>query len=154
LTEAEFEGRVQAGEFLEHATVHGKRYGTLRSEVAERLSSGRDVLLNIDVQGASAVRLRAADDPILGRALVTVFMTPQGPGALEERLRGRGTEDDAELAHRLKAAQGEVDRWVEFDYLLGSQSREEDVRRLQLVMEAERMRTLRCRVPWRGSNES
>ncbi len=75
LSREEFGRRVEAGEFLEHAEVHGNRYGTLKSEVLERLAGGRDVLLNIDVQGAASVRRVAGGDPVLRRALVTVFLT-------------------------------------------------------------------------------
>jgi guanylate kinase len=150
LKEADFERRVSAGEFLEHAEVHGQRYGTLRREVTDRLTQRRDVLLSIDVQGAASVRLRAAEDPALGRALVTVFLTPSGPGVLEQRLRGRGTEDEASVARRMAAARGEVDRWAEFDYLLVSATMEEDVRRLRVILEAERMRTFRSGAPWRA----
>jgi len=148
LDEPEFERRVQAEAFLEHAPVHGGRYGTLKREVTDLLAAGRDVLLNIDVQGAGTVRLRAAEDQVLGRALMTVFLAPPSADALDERLRGRGTEDEASLARRLSAARGEVDRWIEFDYLLVSGNMDEDVRRLRLVMEAERMRTFRCEPPW------
>jgi len=150
LDEAEFARRVRAEEFLEYAAVHGASYGTLKQDVTDLLAAGHDVLLNIDVQGAGTVRLRAAEDPVLGRALMTVFLAPSGPGALEERLRGRGTEDEASLTRRLSAARGEIDRWMEFDYLLVSGDRDEDVRRLRLVMEAERMRTIRCGPPWRA----
>lgn len=150
LSPAEFDSRASSGEFLEHAVVHGGRYGTLQREVTDRLAAGQDVLLNIDVQGAATIRLRAAENPLLGRALVTVFLTPPSPEALADRLRGRQTEDETALALRLRAARGEVDRWAEFDYLLVSTTMDEDVRRLRMVMEVERMRTLRCWAPWRG----
>src|SRR5215470_808152 len=73
---ASFLKRVQAGHFLEHATVHGNSYGTLKSEVLGKLRHGKDVLLNVDVQGASTVRERAQQDAELKRALVSVFLTP------------------------------------------------------------------------------
>jgi guanylate kinase len=149
LADAEFERRLVAGEFLEHASVHGRRYGTLKHEVTDQLTAGRDVLLNIDVQGAATVRLHASEDDALGRALVTVFFTPQGGDALEQRLRGRRTEDEASLACRLNTARCEVARWSEFDYLVVSGTMDEDVHQLRLIMEAERMRTFRCGPPWR-----
>src|SRR4051812_8409622 len=68
--------RVQAGNFLEHATVFGNSYGTLKSEVLSKLRQGKDVLLNVDVQGAASIRKRAEEDPELERSLVTVFLTP------------------------------------------------------------------------------
>src|SRR6266851_2560970 len=90
LDAATFLKRVQAGNFLEHATVHGNSYGTLKSEVLGKLRQGRDVLLNVDVQGASAIRERSAEDGELKRALVSVFLTPPSVSILEARLRKRG----------------------------------------------------------------
>src|SRR5579883_3462447 len=76
LDAAAFLKRVQAGNFLEHATVFGNSYGTLKSEVLTKLRQGRDVLLNVDVQGAATIRDRAEEDPELKEALVQVFLTP------------------------------------------------------------------------------
>ena len=88
---AEFQGRVQAGEFIEHATVFGRSYGILRSELLDKLRRGRDVLLNIDVQGAATIRDRTQAEPELKQALVTVFLTPPSIRVLEERLeKARG----------------------------------------------------------------
>src|SRR6185295_7995491 len=83
--------RVQAGNFLEHATVYGHSYGIQKSEVLNKLRQGADVLLNVDVQGAATVRQRAEEDPELKRALVSVFLTPPSAAILEKRLRRRGT---------------------------------------------------------------
>src|SRR5262245_41928905 len=83
--------RVQAGNFLEHATVFGNSYGVLKSEVLGKLRLGKDVLLNVDVQGAATIRAHALEDPELKRALVTVFLTPATISILETRLRKRGT---------------------------------------------------------------
>ena len=74
LDAADFLRRVQAGNFLEHATVHGNSYGTLKSEVLNKLRHGKDVLLNIDVQGAAAIRSKADGDDDIRKALVTVFL--------------------------------------------------------------------------------
>ena len=93
--------RVQAGNFLEHATVYGQSYGTLKSEVLGKLRAGKDVLLNIDVQGAAAVRKCAEEDPELKRALVTVFLTPATLTILEARLQKRGTDTPADIKKRL-----------------------------------------------------
>ncbi len=83
---AEFQKHVQAGDFIEHATVFGRSYGTLRSELLDKLRAGRDVLLNVDVQGAATIRERAQAEPELKRALVTVFLTPPSVAMLAERL--------------------------------------------------------------------
>jgi guanylate kinase len=148
LSEAEFERRVGTGEFLEHATVYGRRYGTLRAEVMEKLAEGRDVLLNVDVQGARSIQAAAAMDAILRRALVTIFLTPSSLAVLEERLRRRGTEDGEVLRRRLAAARQEISEWRAFDYLLISESIGNDLRRLETILEAERMRQGRSRPPW------
>src|SRR5580765_7314930 len=84
--------RVQAGNFLEHATVYGNSYGTLKSEVLGKLRAGKDVLLNVDVQGAATIRTQAVEDGELKRALVTVFLTPPSMVVLEQRLKKRGVD--------------------------------------------------------------
>ena len=149
LTGEEFEARVAAGLFLEHAQVHGHRYGTLRSEVLDRMRAGRDVLLNIDVQGAAQVRAKARSDPELRRALVTIFLTPPSMGILEKRLRGRRTEAEEAVRARLAIARQEVAEWARFDYLLLSGTVDEDLRRMQAILEAERMRSGRV-TGWNG----
>src|SRR5580765_3518823 len=89
LDPATFLRRVEAGHFLEHATVFGNSYGTLKSEVLEKLRQGKDVLLNVDVQGAATIRQRAEEDAELKRALVCVFLTPSSLAMLEARLKKR-----------------------------------------------------------------
>src|SRR5947199_376409 len=76
LDAASFLKRLQAGNFLEHATVYGNSYGTLKSEVLSKLRQGKDVLLNVDVQGAASIRERAQEEVELKRSLLTVFLTP------------------------------------------------------------------------------
>src|SRR3954471_24767690 len=100
--------RVQAGNFLEHATVYGNSYGTLKSEVLGKLRQGRDVLLSVDVQGAATIRERAEEDPELKRALVSVFLTPPSVTMLEERLKKRGTDSPPAIAKRLGVARQEL----------------------------------------------
>jgi guanylate kinase len=139
--------QVQAGNFLEHATVHGHSYGTLKSEVLGKLRLGRDVLLNVDVQGAASVRRRAETDPELERALVSVFLTPPSMSVLETRLRRRGTDTDDAIQKRLSAARQEIARWKDFDYLLISRSVSEDLNGMQVIVEAEKMKTQRSQPP-------
>lgn len=139
--------RVQAGNFLEHATVYGHSYGTLKSEVLGKLRLGKDVLLNVDVQGAAAIRERAAEDSELKRALVTVFLTPPSAATLEKRLRRRGTDSAAAIQKRLSVARQEVAQWKNFEYLLISTSVEEDLRRMMAIVDAEKMRSGRMPPP-------
>jgi guanylate kinase len=147
LDPASFLKRVQAGHFLEHATVHGNSYGTLKSEVLGKLRQGRDVLLNVDVQGASAIRERTAEDGELKRALVAVFLTPPSVGILEARLRKRATDAEAVIQKRLSVARQEIAQWKHFDYLLISGTISEDLRRMLAIVEAEKMRTGRSAGP-------
>ena len=139
--------RVQAGNFLEHATVYGHSYGILKSEVLGKLRLGQDVLLNVDVQGAATVRERAEEDPELRRSLVSVFLTPASLTVLEQRLRKRGTETAAVIQKRLGVARQEIAQWKNFDYLILSRSVAEDLRRMQAIVEAEKMLTARAPAP-------
>lgn len=139
--------RVQAGNFLEHATVYGHSYGTLKSEVLGRLRQGQDVLLNVDVQGAGTIRERARADQELGRVLISVFLTPPAMGILEERLRKRGTDSAATIQKRLAVARQELAQWKHFDYLLLSGSVDEDLHHMLAIVEAEKMRSGRAQPP-------
>lgn len=150
LEEASFVKRVQSGELLEHATVHGNHYGTLRSEVFDRLRKSQDVLLSIDVQGAQTVRAKAQSDPALRQALVTVFITPPSIAVLSERLRKRGTDSSEAIEKRLGVARREIAEWVNYDYLIISSTIAEDVRRMQAILTAEKIRQSRVRPPIDG----
>ena len=139
--------RVQAGNFLEHATVYGNSYGILKAEVLGKLRQGKDVLLNVDVQGAATIREKAQEDPELKRALVSVFLTPPSMDILEERLRRRGTDSPAVIQKRLGVARQEIAQWKHFDYLLLSASIKEDLRRMLAIVEAEKLRSARAQPP-------
>ncbi len=143
LDRSEFDRRVAAGEFLEHAEVYGNRYGTLRSTVVGRLTAGVDMALSVDVQGAESIR--AATDPVIRRALVSVFIMPPSREELERRLRGRGEDSEEVLARRLALAREEMGRWRSFRYLLVSGTMDEDLAAMLRVVGAERMRVARMR---------
>ena len=147
LDPADFQRRVQAGEFIEHATVFGRSYGLLRSELLDKLRRGKDVLLNVDVQGAATIRDRALADPELNRALVTVFLTPPSIVVLEERLKKRASDAPEEIQKRLGIARKEIAQWNNFDYLLISSTIPEDLRRMLAIVEAEKMRSTRAKAP-------
>jgi guanylate kinase len=147
LDAASFLKRVQAGNFLEHATVYGQSYGTLKSEVLGKLRQGKDVLLSVDVQGAAAIRARAEEDSELKRALVSVFLTPPSLTVLEARLKKRGTDSSTNIQKRLSVARQEIAQWKNFDYLLISASIDDDLRRMQAIIEAEKMRSARAVAP-------
>lgn len=135
--------RVQAGNFLEHATVYGHSYGTLKSEILGKLRAGRHVLLSVDVQGAATIRKHAEEDPELKRALVTVFLTPDSINTLERRLLKRGKDTPAAIQKRLAVARQEIAQWKNFEYLIISSSIADDLRQMVAIYEAEKMRSAR-----------
>jgi guanylate kinase len=111
LSREEFERRLAAGAFLEHAVVHGNRYGTPREAVESRLREGRCPLLDIDVQGAAQVRAT-------GLPAVFLFIAPRSPEVLRERLQRRDTEDAASMARRLAAAEREMQAARDYDLVV------------------------------------
>lgn len=139
LGENEFRAKVDGGEFLENAVVHGNHYGVLKSELRAKLAEGSDVLLNIDVQGAATIRKAAAGDPVLSEALLTVFLCPASLAELEQRLRGRGTDSDEIIAKRLAIARDEMDQAEKFDHTLISQTRESDLEQMLGIIERARL---------------
>ena len=143
LDAASFLRRVQAGHFLEHATVYGNSYGTPKAEVLGKLRQGKNVLLNVDVQGAATILQRAEESPELGDALISVFLTPPSMAVLEQRLRNRGSDSPAVIQKRLSQARQEIAQWKRFDYLILSATISEDLRRMLAIVEAERLRSAR-----------
>jgi guanylate kinase len=136
LEEADFLARVAAGEFLEHAEVHGRHYGTLKQTVIDQLVHGVDVLIDIDTQGAA--NIRACDDPFIQAALADVFIMPPSLEELRRRLKRRGTETDEQIETRITNAATEMKSWRDYRYTLISGSMEEDIEKFRAVMRAER----------------
>jgi guanylate kinase len=139
--------RVQAGNFLEHATVYGNSYGTLKSEVLGKLRQGKDVLLSVDVQGAATIRARAEEDPELKRSLLTIFLAPPSMEVLAQRLDGRGKDSKSDIKKRLAVARQEIAQWRNFDYLMVSSTIPNDLKRMQAIITAEKMRHGRAQPP-------
>ena len=138
LTPGTFAAKVQNGEFLEHATVHGNSYGTLKADIIELLQAGKNVVMDIDVQGAASIR--ACDDAIIRRAYADVYI--HVPSAeLEARLRGRQTDAEEVIALRLHNAAMEDARMGEYQYVLVSGDREHDYARFTTLLSALGMRT-------------
>ena len=135
--EETFQKMVDQGAFLEWARVHDHFYGTAQEQVEEVLKSGRDVLLDIDVQGALQVREKLGQDAVL------VFILPPSLEELERRLRARGTEDERTLKRRLSVAREEIAKATEFDYLVLNDDLEEAFDHFYAVLKAERQRTFR-----------
>lgn len=143
LTRSEFEAEIQDGNLLEWAEVHGNYYGTRRSEVANRLSRGIDVLVDVDVQGARSIR--ACADAFIVESLTDVFLAPPSMEDLERRLRKRGTETEEQVSTRLRNASIEMGCWSEYQYIVISGSPEADQSNFRAIMVAERMRVRRLR---------
>ena len=127
-----FEAMLERGEFLECAEVHGNRYGTSQKWIDEALKAGKDVLLEIDWQGAEQVR-RLHPDAIM------VFILPPSMAELERRLRARAQDSDAVIRHRLENAVEEISHAVEFDYVIINNVFEEARRDLAAVVRAARL---------------
>jgi guanylate kinase len=136
LRESDFLARVQAGEFLEYAEVHGHYYGTLRNPVLNNLKNGVDVLIDIDTQGAAAIR--NCDDEFIRQALADVFIMPPNLEELQRRLIKRGTETPKQVELRLMNAAREMELWRDYRYTIISQSVEEDLEKFRHIMGAER----------------
>jgi guanylate kinase len=136
LTRDEFQRRVEAGDFVEHAQVHGEMYGTLRSQIEQVLDSGRNVLLDVDVQGGQAVRGVYPD-------AVLIFVLPPSIEDLEERLRARGTDREDRIKVRLENAQREIALMREYDYAVVNDDLETATRKVLAIVEAERCRASR-----------
>ena len=129
----EFDRMIAAGELVEWATVHDRRYGTPKQTVKESLRAGNVVVLDIDVQGARQIRERFED-------AVLVFILPPSAGELERRLTGRGTERRDSMEVRLRNARGELATAPGFDYVVVNDDFERAVATLESIVAAERHR--------------
>jgi len=130
LTDTEFDRKVAAGAFVEHASYSGRRYGTLRSELERRTGAGVPVVLEIEVQGARQVRQTLP-------SAVQVFIVPPSEAALRERLVGRGTDDPQEIERRLHVADRELAAQDEFDHKVVNDRQEDAVDELERLVLAE-----------------
>ncbi len=138
--DAEFDRLVAEGAFLEHATVHGNRYGTLRSQVEEYLAAGENVLLDIDTQGARQVLSSGVD-------AVSVFVMPPSYAELRRRLEGRGTETAEVIDRRMANARGEVAEAGRYEYILINYTPpERTFECLRQIVEAEKLSASRYTV--------
>ncbi len=126
----EFDRRAREGEFLEHATYSGNRYGTLRAEVELRLAEGRSVVLEIEVQGARQVRAAMPDS-------VQVFIAPPDPAALRRRLEGRGTDSGEAIDERLRTAELELAAQPEFEHVVINEEIEAAAAKLEEIVREE-----------------
>jgi guanylate kinase len=138
LSQADFASQVAAGVFLEHAEVHGKLYGMRAADVIAHLESGKDALVNLDVQGAATIRSKANADKQLADSLLTIFVRVTDPIELHRRLSGRGTDDADEIERRMVVATEELLHASEYDYIIDSADRQADFDRLNTIYLAAR----------------
>jgi guanylate kinase len=134
----EFEAKVAAGAFLEWAWVHGdrhsdRRYGTLSASVLGPLLLGKNLVMSVDVQGVDSLRRIAAKNPFLTRAMTTVFINVDHERLLA-RMRERGKDNEAEIARRMETAEAELREARKFDFVIESQTRDEDFAELRSIL--------------------
>ncbi len=134
---AEFLKRIEAGEFLEHADVFGNFYGTHRSALEKAKEQGKDLVLDIDVQGAAHIKGERIPDA------VTIFILAPSREILERRLRDRSQDSDETIRRRLENAVREIGDYSKYDYVLVNQDLEEAVESLKAIVRAERVRRIR-----------
>lgn len=141
LTGTEFERRLAAGDFIEHADVHGNRYGTLRQTVTDALAAGKDVLMDIDVQGAASIRRAARQgDDRLRHAYVDIFVAPPSLAVLRERLTKRSEDAPEVIDRRMKNAVEELARWRDYQYLVINDALDRAYGQLRAIVAAEHCR--------------
>ena len=141
LAEDEFEAKVQQGEFIEYAGVFAHRYGTLKSEVLNRLRRGADVILDIDVQGARLIRQAALADEEIAHAAQFIMIVPPDIATLEARLSGRNSETPESLKLRLAGAKSELANFRLYDYLVVNDDLDTAAEELISLLKCMRMRT-------------
>lgn len=136
---AGFDGMVADDAFLEWAEVFGNCYGTPRARIDEGLVEGRDVLFDVDWQGAQQLSQRAGDD------VVSVFLLPPSIAALESRLRARGTDSEAVIAGRMERARAEISHWDAYDYVVVNDDIDRCFADVRTILHAERLKLARQR---------
>jgi len=144
ISEKEFLARIAAGDFLEHASVHGRHYGTTREPLISNLKNGVDVLIDFDIQGAASIR--NADDDTIRHALCDVFIMPPDLDELRRRLTKRGTETPEQIESRIVTAAREMELWRDYRYTIISKSMEEDLLKFRQIMGAERYLSRRLKL--------
>ncbi len=135
--DSEFDRMIEAGEFVEWAHVFGYRYGTPKAPVKQALRSGKDILFDIDWQGARQL------EPDFGEHLVTIFLLPPSMAELEQRLRNRDTDSEEVIADRMRRAADEIDHWAEYEYVLVNRDMAACLEQVQSIVTAERSRKAR-----------
>ena len=142
ISKDKFAQMVDEDEFLEHAKVFDNFYGTPRAPVEAALGEGRDIVFDIDWQGAQQLTQAAGDD------LVKIFILPPSMSELEARLKSRAQDSDAVIAKRMSKSEAEISHWAEYDYVIVNEDIETAMEELRTIVAAERL--ARRRQPWLG----
>ena len=142
LSDSEFTAKLDAGEFLEHANVFKHRYGTLKSEVLNRLRRGEDVLLDIDVQGAKQIRAAAENDPEIRAAAQFIIIAPPSLDTIRERLTARNSETPEQLEIRVNGALAELKNFRIYDFMVVNDDLDTAADELIAVLKALKLRTV------------
>lgn len=137
VTGEQFRKAVEAGEFLEYATVFDHQYGTPKDPVMEALAEGRDVLFDIDWQGTQQLKERVRED------VVSIFVLPPSHAELERRLRSRALDPDDVVAKRMSKAAGEISHWPEYDYVIVNDDVDSAHAKVKSILDAERLKRAR-----------
>ncbi|HBC87492.1 MAG TPA: guanylate kinase [Lentisphaeria bacterium] len=135
LTKNEFQQKIKNNEFLEYAEVHGNMYGTLKTEILERVRAGKDILLDIDVQGAFQIRESSKKYSLLAKCTEFIFLGPPSFEELERRLRSRASDSEEAIRKRLDDAKSELDHWRDYDYLIINKDVEETVKDMEKLID-------------------
>lgn len=137
VTVEEFKKQLKKNNFIEHAKVFGNFYGTDKFFVDSKINEGKDLLFDIDWQGAQQLREKMRED------IVSVFILPPSKSELEQRLKNRGQDDDEVVKKRMDGASSEITHWAEYDYVIINKNLEESVNTVLGILKAERMKRIR-----------
>ena len=137
LSKDSFKEEIDKGNFVEHAEVFGNYYGTLKREVEKKFADSKDIILDIDWQGA-----RQVSDQMDNKRLLRIFILPPSIKELENRLRNRGTDSEEVIQKRMDQAKSEISHFNEYDYIVVNDDIEETFKQIQSIIEAKRLRNI------------
>lgn len=137
LTKDTFKEEVEKNNFVEHAEVFGNYYGTLKSEIDSKFADKKDIILDIDWQGA-----RQVSDQLDSKRLIRIFILPPSIKELESRLRNRGTDSEETIQKRMEQAKNEISHFNEYDYIVVNDDIEETFRQVRSIIDTKRLQNI------------
>lgn len=138
-----FNKLIKADKFMEYANVHGNYYGTLKEEVINRVKEGKDVLLDIDVQGAMAIKKNFKNDSLISKCMELIFILPPSLSELEKRLKNRNTDSEEVIQKRLNVAKKEIDHFLSYDYFIINDDLNKAISDIQTIINSFKCKTNR-----------